>query len=495
MNKYSKVIALVDNPLIRNAWLRQTIAGLALLALLAHTSNAQTLPLDITPNGEVIASQPVLPQPPNSEQDHAKLLTMLAIKTLRRGADGDPSSAHAANYSEPLANTHLKSLPPLLTTTSGKTIGTAQQWSEQAVPELKALFAELIYGQLPASLPPIHWSHTMSPQPKTISSVAKGSISTSTTTIVAEVRHPSYRELDVNFNARLVIPTDRKGPVPVVIALQFDPKMFERFREFMPPEKLAEILAESERWKQQLLAKGWGYAELIPTDFQADNGEGLYRGLIGYANNGQPRQPAQWGTLRAWGWGASQLRNYIEALPEVAAGKVMIYGHSRFGKAALVAMAFDPEFAAAFISSSGEGGAKLWRRNFGEQIGNIAGSGEYHWMAGNFVRYAGPLGVDDLPVDAHQLIALCAPRPVFISAGDVGDAWVDPKGMYLAAQYASPAYELFGVKALTNTEFPLVDQGLTTTVLSYRQHSGGHTSAPNWPSFLTFAERFLRLTH
>ena len=153
-------------------------------------------------------------------------------------------------------------------------------------------------------------------------------------------------------------------------------------------------------------------------------------------------------------------------------------------------MAYEPRFAIAFISSSGEGGAKLWRRNFGEQIGNIAGSGEYHWVAGNFLKYAGPLTANDLPVDAHQLIALCAPRPVFISSGNVGDQWVDPKGMFLATVGASPVYELLGKQGLKTTEFPAIGTGLMSGDLAWRQHEAGHTPGPNWAYFLDFASRY-----
>ncbi|MEJ2384388.1 MAG: hypothetical protein P8Y54_08310 [Xanthomonadales bacterium] len=182
--------------------------------------------------------------------------------------------------------------------------------------------------------------------------------------------------------------------------------------------------------------------------------------------------------------------DYFEQDPRIDAGRVAIEGHSRFGKAALVAMAFDQRIAAAYISSSGEGGAKLWRRNFGEQIGNIAGSGEFHWVAGNFLRYAGPLTAADLPVDAHHLIALCAPRPVFIGAGSDGDAWVDPKGMFLAAREAGPVYELLGRTGLGAADFPPPGTALTDGDIAWRQHEYGHSPGPNWSYFLDFTERY-----
>ncbi len=162
------------------------------------------------------------------------------------------------------------------------------------------------------------------------------------------------------------------------------------------------------------------------------------------------------GGLKAWAWGASRALDYLSADPRVDAKRVAIEGLSRFGKAALVTMAYDPRFAIAFVGSSGEGGAKLYRRNFGETVENVASSGEYHWMAGNFLKYAGPLTAKDLPVDAHELIALCAPRPVFIGAGtrEEGDGWVDPRGMFLATVAAGPVYRLLGKKDLGTNVMP-----------------------------------------
>jgi hypothetical protein len=190
--------------------------------------------------------------------------------------------------------------------------------------------------------------------------------------------------------------------------------------------------------------------------------------------------------------------DYLETDPAVDAKKVGIEGVSRFGKAALVTMAFEPRFAVVLVGSSGEGGAKLHRRNFGEAVENLTGSGEYHWMAGNFLKYGaaessfGSRNAGDLPVDAHELIALCAPRPVFVSAGSVtaGDSWVDPKGSFLAEVAAGPVYRLLGKKDLGAGEFPPIETSLVSGDLAFRQHSAGHTVGPNWPAFLAFAERY-----
>ncbi len=246
-------------------------------------------------------------------------------------------------------------------------------------------------------------------------------------------------------------------------------------------------------WQQQVLAKGWGYASLVPTSVQADNGQGLTQGIIGLVNKGQLRKLDDWGALRAWAWGASRALDYFETDKSVDARRVGIEGHSRYGKATAVAMAYDSRFAIAFVSSSGEGGVKLHRRNWGELVENVAAANEYHWMAGNFIKYAGPLHWNDMPVDSHELIALCAPRPVFISAGATnGDGWVDAKGMFLAAAGAGPVYKLLGKKDLGTAEFPPIETSLADGDVAFRQHSAGHTSAPNWPTFLTFADRYFK---
>ena len=220
---------------------------------------------------------------------------------------------------------------------------------------------------------------------------------------------------------------------------------------------------------------------------------GSRKGIIGLVNKGQPRTLDDWGALKAWGWGASKALDYFETDKDVDAKQVGIAGHSRYGKAAIVAMAYDPRFAIGYISSSGEGGAKLYRHIFGEQVSNVAGVQEYHWMAGNFLKYAGPLTPGDLPVDNNELIALVAPRPVFISGGSItgGDGWIDPKGMFLAAVDAGPVYRLLGKKDLGTTVFPPMGTPLIDGDLAYREHAGGHTQGPNWPTFLEFASRYL----
>jgi len=253
----------------------------------------------------------------------------------------------------------------------------------------------------------------------------------------------------------------------------------------------------------ELAAAGWGFARIDPTSIQVDNGAGLTRGVIGLANKGQPRKPQDWGALRAWAWGASRGFDYLSTLPGIDARHIGIEGVSRYGKAALVTMAYDTRFAMVLVGSSGEGGAKPHRRNYGEAVENLTGAGGYHWMAGNFLKYGGPLTPGDIPVDAHELIALCAPRLTFISYGvpEKGDAhWLDHQGSFMATVAAQPVWELLGAKGIgpdqdyRTAKMPAVNAGLLDGQLAWRQHDGGHTDAPNMKYFIQWVDKNIGYT-
>ena len=411
-------------------------------------------------------------------------MDLLGIKEIRGGADGmNPNAPNAANSDESKADMHL-ALPDPLLLANGKPVTTPQLWWSERRPQIVELFDWEILGKVPTDMPKVKW------QVVSITHEKNGDIPVITKKLVGHVDNSGDPNITVDIQLTLSTPANAKGPVPVIMEFGLSPEVLamfaKRFPQFQQPP--------GPTWQQQVLARGWGYAEYVPTSVQPDNGAGLVEGIIGLANHGAPRKLDQWGALRAWAWGASRALDYFETDHAVNAKQVGIEGHSRYGKAALVAMAYDKRFAIGYISSSGEAGAKLYRRNWGEQIGNIAGTGEYHWMAGNFIKYDGPLTVADLPVDAHELIALCAPRPVFISAGskDAGDGWVDAKGMFMAAVAAGPVYKLLGKKDLGAKEFPPIETSLISGDIAFRQHSGGHTPAPNWPTFLNFASRYLQ---
>lgn len=402
--------------------------------------------------------------------DYQRMLETLHITAMRPGADGNnPAAPNAANYDEARAGS--LPLPDPLLLSDGRLVTTKAAWWQKRRPEIVALFDREIYGRIPANLPAVQWEHQ--------TAVPHG-VSATTEHRIGHVDNRAAPQIPVDIAMDVTLPSNAKGPVPVVIVLSWTGKWAN-----MPvPE------GQGPDWREQVLAAGWGYVELIPTTIQPDDPQKLREGIIGLANKGGPRTTEQWGALRAWAWGTSRAIDDLLTDPRIDGKHIAVAGHSRYGKAALVAMAYEPRLAVGFISSSGAGGAKLWRRDFGERLENLSGEGEYHWMAGNFVRYGGPKTVADLPIDAHELIALCAPRPVFIGSGtrEAGDGWVDPRGMFLAAVAAGPVYRLLGEKDLGTDQFPPLGTALTEGALGFRQHPFGHTPQPNWATFLSFAK-------
>jgi hypothetical protein len=432
-----------------------------------------------------------------AQQDHKLMMEALNIESLRPGADGrNPKAPNAANYDESKANPY-PNLPAPLVLKDGERVTSAEMWWSKRRPEIVEDFDREVYGRVPKDVPKVTWEVTGTTEEKV------GDVPVITKRLLGHVDNAKCPEIKVDIQLTVTTPAAAKGPVPVMMEFGFGgfgP------RPGGPPGKAATPKAGppggfgggGPSWQQQVLAKGWGYAIIVPNSIQADNGAGLTKGIIGLCNQGQPRKPDDWGALRAWAWGASRALDYFETDQAVDAKQVGIEGLSRYGKAALVAMAYDPRFAVGFIGSSGEGGAKLHRRAFGELVENLTGSGEYHWMAGNFLKYGGPLTPGDLPVDAHELIALCAPRPVFISYGastgpGAEGQWVDQRGSFMAAVAAGPVYRLLGKKDLGTSDFPEVETGLTDGELAFRQHKGGHTTGPNWPTFLAFADRYIKV--
>ncbi len=441
-----------------------------------------------------------LPQPMNwtAAEDHRNMMDQLGIKALRPGPSGNESAPNHANYDESKANP-FPDLPDILTLKSGKRVTTAATWWNHRRPEIVEDFEREVLGRVPKNVPKVTWTVT-----NTVNATV-GSRPVIGQQLTGHVDNSSYPQISVDIQMTLVRPADATGPVPVMM-------MFGRGG--LPqvagtgagPTPTAGGDPPS---TQQLIADGWAYAYINPGSIQADNGAGLTKGIIGLVNQGQPRKPDDWGALRAWAWGASRSLDYLETDKTVDAKHAGIEGVSRYGKAALVTMAFDTRFALVLVGSSGEGGAKLHRRNWGEAVENLTGSGEYHWMAGNFLKYGasestfGSKNAGDLPVDAHELIALCGPRLTFISYGvpEKGDAkWLDHQGSYMAAVAAGPVFRLLGAKDLGISEdyrtakMPAVNVGLLEGKLAWRQHDGGHTDGPNWKYFIAWADKFINRT-
>lgn len=467
----------------------------ASLRILRHVHAALTFALLSV---SMMAQAPAVASAPahlSAAQDRQRMLGLLGLKEddMRRPPSPDAKAANATNYDETKANVYPH-LPDPLVLKKGQRVTSPEMWFNQRRPEIVADFEREILGRAPANLPAVQW------RVANIRPNRCGNVNVVVKRLSGRVDNAFYPQIPVSIDLILVTPEKAPGPVPVIMELAFD-KEFQR----IAAGNLSETVSGGApgygvNW-QPVLDKGWGFAVLSPTSFQADDGSGLAEGIIGLMNKGRPRSLDDWGALRAWAWGASRAMDYFETDPAVDARQVGLAGHSRFGKTVLVAMAYDPRFAIAYSSSSGEGGAKLYRHILGEQMPNLASASLYHWFDGNFLRYGGPRTPADLPVDNHELIALAAPRPVFIgggaSVGDGyadphGDGWADPHGMFLAEVAAGPVYRLLGKQDLGTNVFPPMETALTTGELAFRQHPNGHTPVPNWPAFLEFAGRYLR---
>lgn len=462
------------------------------------------------------------------------MMDQLGIKALRPGPSGDEKAPNHANYDETVANPY-PNLPDILTLKNGEKVSTPEMWWKQRRPEIVEDMEREVYGRLPARLPKVTWTVAVTDRERV------GFIPVIAKKLIGHVDNSGYPPIDVNISMVLVTPENAKGPVPVLmmfgraalpapaqppqedldkisaamkaLLVKEDPSLktvFDRYPAYrVNASEALPVFGPRPPGDppstQQLIADGWGYAMIDPASIQADNAAGLTRGIIGLVNQGQPRKPDQWGALRAWSWGAARGLDYLETDGAVDAKHVGIEGVSRYGKAALVTLAFEPRFAMGLIGSSGEGGVKLNRRNFGEAVESLTG-GEYYWMAGNFMKYGasdavfGSKNAGDIPVDSHELVALCAPRLTFISYGvpEKGDSkWLDQKGSYMATVAAGVVFKLLGAKDLgvsndyRTAEMPPVNTGLFDGQLAWRQHDGGHTDAPNMKYFIEWADKFI----
>jgi hypothetical protein len=367
----------------------------------------------------------------------------------------------------------------LLKMKDGDVIATPEQWWTMRRPEIFKDVQEQLWGVLPPDsiLPNVTWSVT-TPSKGSRDLVYTQKMITGTIDVS---RYPAVRNRP-QISAALRIPANAKSPVPVMVVIGSG---------FWTP---------IDRYWGYCRPNGWGVCIFDVGSLQPDNGATLTSYIIGLCNKGNWRKPSDWGTLAAWSWGISKLIDYFKTDSSVDATKIGVTGHSRYGKAAIVAMAYEPRLAIAFPSCSGSMGTKMNRRHWGQDLENSGWDKEYHWVAGNFLRWMGPLKKDRcLPrqielctVDAHSLLSLCAPRPVFLNGG-TQDSWTDPYGMVLTGVAATPVYQLLGGQGLIMPDAkPQVDVGYISGDIAYRYHTGGHTDAPDWPAFFQFASKTIK---
>jgi len=292
----------------------------------------------------------------------------------------------------------------------------------------------------------------------------------------------------VRINLSIYTPAKAAGRVPVILLANFGggnaPAPPSARGPAVPSLGEPPVAAD-------ILARGWGYATLQYQDIQPDRANAFTEGVIGLtlAEGQTAPAPDEWGTIAAWAWGIGRAIDYLAADASIDPRRIALQGHSRLGKTVLWTSATDERIAAVFSSCSGEMGAALARRDWGESIDDMAQN--FPWQfAGNFQQYAGKW--DAMPVDAHMLIALSAPRPVFITGG-TADQWADPVGEFLAGVAAGPVYRLLGKKDLGATTLPPLDTPLTAGDIGWHYHTGGHLATPaDWSAFLTFLDKYFK---
>jgi peptidyl-dipeptidase Dcp len=394
----------------------------------------------------------------------------------RQDANGNPlrraPTGHVSNYDEAKVGTYT--LPDPLVLRKGRPVRDAQAWFAVRRPELLQLYETEIYGRVPDRAPKAVFT-VAATDPHALDGAAVRKI-----VIGRFGEQPDAVKLTVT----LYLPAQAARPVPVLLQMLFlgDPPLTPdgtqpRFDEIGPIH--------------DILARGYAYANFRYTEFQPDNATASQAGVQALALTPGQAKPAadEWGTITVWAWGASRVLDYLATDPAVDARRVALIGHSRLGKTALWAGARDPRFALVFSSCSGEMGAALARRDYGETVDDMAAG--FPWQfAGNFQKYPGHW--NEMPVDAHLLIALNAPHPVFITGG-TQDQWADPRGEFLAEVAAGPVYRLLGKKDLGTSEPPPLDTPLVAGDLGFYYHTGGHAITPaDWKTFLDFADRYLK---
>lgn len=401
-----------------------------------------------------------------AEDVHAAEVARFGFGPLRPGATSEAGKPNSANSDE--AKVGAFGLPPLFATSA---VPGPEGWTERRA-ELVRLVEDNWVGRIPEVVA----------QFRVVWRKDKGAASAGAETEqwVGQVVAPDGR-MGPTIDATVTFPAKAEGaPAFVEYTYMWPGGRTPSFGGRTPPDSL-----------RTALDRGFVHVAYRPQMLQSDSGATMRQGVIGLAR--WPREKTDWGALRAWAWGASRLREELARDPRINGQRISLAGHSRFGKGVLVAAAFDLAFADADVSSSGAGGAKLMRRDFGERWENMASGGAFHWYTPNVMAYAGgDRTAANLPVDAHTLIALRAPRPLFVTSGmaSKGDSWVDPRGMWLAVRAAQAAWGLFG-NATPSDEMPAPGSDPDAFYkLGWYQHTEGHVPWPGYGEFFEHEARF-----
>jgi hypothetical protein len=408
-----------------------------------------------------------------------------AAQTTNLGSDanGNPlrraiRTGHVSNYDE--AKVPPYTLPDPLKFADGTPVSDAKAWQTRRRPEILRVYETQIFGRLPGNVPKVQWQVT-----DTDSNAHDGRVVRKQ--VVGKVGDGPRA---VQINLTVYTPARVSKPVPVILLANFGGGNAQPPAPARGSTAPALPLGEPPV-ADDILKRGWGYATLRYQDIQPDRADTLTEGVIGLtlAPGQSHPAPEEWGAITAWAWGISRAIDYLASDPSVDAKRIALQCHSRLGKTALWASATDERIAAVFASCSGEMGAALSRRDWGETVDDMAQNFPW-WFNGNFQQWAGRW--NEMPVDAHMLIALSAPRPVYITGG-TGDQWADPVGEFLAGVAAGPVYRLLGKKDLGTSTLPPLDTPITSGELGWHYHTGPHTASPaDWQGFLTFLDKYFK---
>ena len=389
-----------------------------------------------------------------------------------KDAKGNPlryaATGHVSNYDE--AKVGRYTLPDPLVLANGRPVQDAATWTTQRRAEIVKVYEREIFGAVPATAPRVR-AEVVAMEPGALGGKAVRK---------HIVLHFGEGERAVALNVSVFVPAGATKPVPVVLQLLFS----------NPPgiPQLAKMPFNDAVPAEEILARGYAYAAFRYTEAQADNAKTHEGGVqaLAYAAGQTRPAPGEWGAIATWSWITSRVLDYVETDTALDAKRVLLVGHSRLGKTALWAGARDARFEAVFASCSGEMGASLARRDYGESLDDVAANFPW-WLVSTFPKYAGRWS--ELPVDSHLVIALNAPRPIFVTGG-TEDQWADPHGEFLALVAAGPVYRLLGKGDVGATTLPALDTPLLSGALGFHYHTGGHViTQADWAAFFAFVDQ------
>lgn len=378
----------------------------------------------------------------------------------------------AADEKEPVNSDESKvpayTLPDVLTANDGKKIATKEDWQNTRRAEVLEIFKREVYGRSAGKPEQLEF--------KKVSEKKDALDGTATAKEIDIIVKKGEKNITIRLN--LIVPNKRERPAATFLLI-----------DNRPPENIDITRAKkSPFWPAEaIVARGYAAAAFHNADVALDTKESFSSGI--FALLGEPeenRAPDAWGALGAWAWGASRVMDYFETDSDIDAKRVAVIGHSRGGKTALWCGAQDERFALVISNESGCGGAALGKRWFGETNERI-NQGFPFWFNGNFKKYNRK--ESEMAFDQHELIALMAPRPVYVASAEE-DRWADPKGEYLGLYHAGPVYELFGFKNLPSIEPPAVNTPVYGDRMGYHIRPGKHDLIEyDWERFMDFADK------